>query len=413
MRQKKLKSRKMMRIKNIVLAVALLAGTVNSLATDKLRVGNVDVAKGNKVVLAIEADFEKDDFIGYQLDVTLPKGLSLELDAGNRPIATSYTALDIVGSVLNTANEYTVYRFVASKMGNPRIPSGNYTLMSATILADAGLTVGEVMACSVSSIKFSDANQQGTNLENVDFNVTITDRIVLDENSTAMPEAATGVNLCVKRTINAGEWSTICLPFSMTTAQVKAAFGDDVELGNFCDTESTYDDADNVVGISMSFEDVDEIEANHPYIIKVSEPVTEFMVDQVDIDLAEDDALVEVDNGLTGRRRVVYGGMYGTYHAQTTLEKYALFLNGNQFWYSRGLTKMKAFRAYFIMLDVLSEAEEAASRISLVFGDDATTAIRDIDGKAAVREVYSLQGVRVKKPGKGLYIRGGKKMIVK
>ena len=37
----------------------------------------------------------------------------------------------------------------------------------------------------------------------------------------------------VKRTINANEWSTICLPFAITAEQVKGVFGDDVQLGDF------------------------------------------------------------------------------------------------------------------------------------------------------------------------------------
>ena len=241
--------------------------------------------------------------------------------------------------------------------------------------------------------------------------------VVLDENSTVVPETAEGVNVRVLRTIKAGEWSTICLPFAMTEAQVKTTFGDDVQLGNFCDTESEYDDADNVVGISIAFEKATEIEANHPYIIKVSQPVTEFAVDNVDVDPVEEDALVEVDNGLTGRRRVVYGGMYGTYHAQTELEEFSLFLNDNKFWYSTGLTKMKAFRAYFVMADVLTDVENAAARISFSFNDrdEETTGIVGRREQTADGACYDLQGRKVvlQKGKKGVYVKNGRKEVIK
>ena len=403
----------MKKISNIILLAALLSGAANAQAADRLKVDDVVLAIGNKATLAIEADFEKNDFIGYQLDITLPKGLSLSLDAGNRPTAVSFTDLDITGSIHTTTETSTTYRFVASKMGNPRLPAGSYTLLTTTIEDDGSLSVDDVVACTITSIKFSDAKQQGTNFDDVPFNVTITNEIVFDENSTSVPEAATGVNIRVKRTILANEWSTICLPFAMTAEQVKAAFGDDVQLGDFSDTESTYDESDNVVGIHITFDDATEIEANHPYIIKVSSPVTEFTVDGVDVDPAEEDALVEVDNGLTGRRRVVYGGMYGTFHAQTTLEEYSLFLNSNKLWYSSGATKMKAFRAYFVLLDVLSAVEEAGARICLSFDSSETSAIREIEGTRQNGRVYNLQGQRVERPRQGLYIKDGKKTIVK
>ena len=403
----------MKKISNIILLAALLSGAANAQAADRLKVDDVVLAIGNKATLAIEADFEKNDFIGYQLDITLPKGLSLSLDAGNRPTAVSFTDLDITGSIHTTTETSTTYRFVASKMGNPRLPAGSYTLLTTTIEDDGSLSVDDVVACTITSIKFSDANQQGTNFDDAPFNVTITNEIVFDENSTSVPEAATGANIRVKRTILANEWSTICLPFAMTAEQVKAAFGDDVQLGDFSDTESTYDESNNVVGIHITFDDATEIEANHPYIIKVSSPVTEFTVDGVDVDPAEEDALVEVDNGLTGRRRVVYGGMYGTFHAQTTLEEYSLFLNSNKLWYSSGATKMKAFRAYFVLLDVLSAVEEAGARISLSFDSSETSAIRKIEGNRQNGKVYNLQGQRVEHPRQGLYIKDGKKTIAK
>ena len=401
-----------MEIRKYILLVALLTDMASVQATDRLKVEDVVLAIGNKSTLTIEADFEKDNFIGYQLDITLPKGLSLSLDAGNRPAAVSFTDLDITGSIHTTTATSTTYRFVASKMGNPRLPAGSYTLLTATIEDDGSLSVDDVEACTITSIKFSDANQQGTNFDDVMFNVTVTNEIILDENSTIVPNPATGTNVRVKRTIQANEWSTICLPFAMTEAQVKAAFGDDVQLGDFCDTQSEYD-GDNVVGISLSFEDATKIEANHPYIIKVSQPVTEFTVDGVDIDPAEDDALVEVDNGLTGRRRVVYGSMYGTYHAQTELEELSLFLNSNKFWYSKGLTKMKAFRAYFVLLDVLTDVERANARISFSFDEDTMTAVREIGKTSPDSSLYNLQGQRVEHPRHGLYIKDRKKVIAK
>lgn len=76
--------------------------------------------------------------------------------------------------------------------------------------------------------------------------------------------AETNANVRVRRTIKAGEWNTICLPFAMTAEQVKGAFGNDVQIGDFNDYEFDGD------VISVKFRNATAIEANHPYIIKVA-----------------------------------------------------------------------------------------------------------------------------------------------
>ena len=237
-------------------------------------------------------------------------------------------------------------------------------------------------------------------------------RILLDENSTTAPESATNVDVRVKRTINANEWSTIVLPFTMSAEQVKAAFGDDVQLADFKGTEPEYDDDDNCVAVTVNFDAASAIEANHPYIIKVTQPVEEFTVDGVDIVADEDEAYIEFDNGKTGSRREVYSGFYGTYHAQTELEEFTLFLNGNKFWYSTGQTKMKAFRAYFWFLDVLTEVENAAGVIEFKIDFNDATGVKAIDhSPLTIDQYYNLSGQRVGKNYKGIVVTKGKKAL--
>lgn len=251
------------------------------------------------------------------------------------------------------------------------------------------------------------------------FNVTIGSSagvdVVLDETNTVVPEATAGdVTILVKRTIKANEWSTICLPFDMTEEQTKAAFGDDVVLKEFTDYEVEYDADDKVTGITVNFEDVDLTEGfygNYPYLIKVSSDIDEFTVNAT-VDPVEDDCYTEYDNGRTGKNRKVFGTFRGTYHAETTVPNKCLFLSGNKFWYSTGLTKMKAFRAYFDFVDVLAEIDNANARISMSF-DDETTGIKYNVNDNENDNYYDLQGRRVEHPKKGLYIKNNKKVVVK
>lgn len=391
--------------KTIISLLALLF--LYDAAAQKLSVADVEVLPGTTASFTMTVDVESGVYSGFQFGMQFPStGFST---TGITTVTASWQGGSLsVGDLTAGAG-----RGSALSLSDNPIPNGEIEIGTVEFRVDEGVALG-VYDVTISDFNFLDGTNY-TPVSNVTFKVHVVQALtlVLDENSTTVPEAAEGVNVLVKRTIKAGEWSSICLPFAMTAAQVKSAFGNDVLLGNFCDTESTYDDDDNVTAISISFEPATEIEANHPYIIKVSAPVTEFEVENVDIDPAEDDALVEVDNGLTGRKRVVYGGFYGTYHAGTTLEEYALFLNGNKFWYSKGLTQMKAFRAYFVMLDVLTAVEEAGSRISLALKDGTTgiTTTNDSNGTNQAEAWFTMDGRRVVKPlKKGLYISKDKKL---
>ncbi len=251
------------------------------------------------------------------------------------------------------------------------------------------------------------------NVEDVTFQVLVVDRhnVVLNENSTEAPSAAENVNVCVKRTIKANEWSTLCLPFAMTEEQVEAAFGDDVQLAEFTGWETTaFNSNDDPTGITVTFDDVSAIEANTPYIIKVSSPVSEFTVDGVDIN-PDDEPAVTVGKINKG----TFGSFTGSY-VPMLIDEECLFLSENKFWYSTGKTNMKGYRAYFYFQDVLAAYYEVSpARIGMVFTDETETGISEITAKrhGENNRYYNLKGQLVDNPSNGLYIKNGKKIVFK
>jgi hypothetical protein len=108
------------------------------------------------------------------------------------------------------------------------------------------------------------------------------------------------------------------------------------------------------------------------------------------------------------------GWFYGTYEAETVVPANSLFLNGNKFYYSTGKTKMKAFRAYLTLPVVLADVSNASSRIALSF--EETTDVKELKSSRieGLKSYYNLKGQRVEAPvKKGLYIRDGKKVVIK
>ena len=392
----------------------LLLGMSNALA-DELTVSDITIPQGGNATLSVSLANSGTYRQLFQFDLTLPEGVSLVEGSAMLSEERFENTTGLSYSKLSDG----VYKFVCSPSGANKTPiSGDSgVLMTVNLQSDASLTVEAVLEGKITNIEMTTSESTAWTPADLSFKITVGEPlsydVLLDENSTTAPAAATGVDVLVKRTIKANSWGTICLPFAMIEAQVKAAFGDDVQLADFIGTdEPEYDESDNVVGVTANFENVQAIEANHPYIIKVSQPITEFTVDGVDIVADEDKAYIEFDNGKTGRQRVVFSGFYGTYHAQTTLEEFSLFLNDNKFWYSTGNTKMKAFRAYFYFLDILAEVENADSNVKMSIGGEETR----IDGllpETSNDAIYDLTGRKVEKAEKGIYIVNGKKVLVK
>lgn len=245
------------------------------------------------------------------------------------------------------------------------------------------------------------------------FILTAPGRTCLSELSDNLPENETNANVTVMRTIQGGKWNTICLPFAMTNSQMKTAFGDDVLLGNFVGYEYTEDENKDVVSIKVKFVAADAIEPNHPYIIKVREDMTEFSVDNVDIDVSDAPMVATCEH-----KKKQWSEFIGTYVQNTTVPEECLFICDGKFYYSVGKTKMKGYRAYFSFYDVLKDYESASEcPVYIDYHEENPTAIVSVDderdGKAAIW--YTLDGrkLNVKPTTKGLYIFNGKKIAVK
>ncbi|MBR2114686.1 MAG: rhamnogalacturonan lyase [Prevotella sp.] len=221
--------------------------------------------------------------------------------------------------------------------------------------------------------------------------------IVLDESSTVAPTATAGdVNVIVKRTISANRWSTLCLPFDMTVAQWQEAFGSDAEIR----TVDTYTMSGSTITVNFNSKLTGTLLKNTPYIIKTSADVTQFAL-KTTIDPAS--AVTIMRNGSNAE----IGRFMGTYVAETVIPDGYLFLNGNKFYYSKGLSTSKAYRAYFWMKYFTT----SGANILMSF-DDETTGIKAIDnGQLTIDNCFDLQGRKVAQPAKGIYIQNGKKLI--
>ena len=401
--------------KKIFLMITLLVGIVSAQATNDVVVGDVTIPQGGSGVVNIELNNNDDEFTAYQFRLILPEGLNFVADKKGNP---SFVAGDRYDDHSISSSTLGVFSCISTTLAPISGTSGS--LLSVDVTASADVAVGTKLNVTLGEIECttSGTSPKAVKFEDVTFTVTIGDpadtHVVLDETSTTAPVASGGaVDIRVKRTIKANEWSTLVLPFNMTEAQVKEALGSDVQLAEFEDYEAEYT-GDDVTGLTINFVATnlsDGFYANYPYLVKTSKDITEFLVTAT-IDPDEEDAVAEFTNGKTGPKKEVYGKLIGTYHAGDAIPADGLFLSGNKFWYSAGATKIKAFRAYFMLIEVLSRVAEAKLRFIV---DEDAAAIEGITPDMENGVWYTLDGRQLngKPTEKGVYIVDGKKVLIK
>ncbi len=238
----------------------------------------------------------------------------------------------------------------------------------------------------------------------------------LDEASDSYSvEPNTYANVTMARKLGAGKWNTFCVPFDMTADQLTA--NKITKVVQLTAAETT---ADN--GINLTSTDVtDGVKAGVPYLVQVSEDVTEITAEGVYVTAA---APAAQTIGTAGDYTVAITGNYSAQNVPTN----AYFISNNTFYVAdaEATVPLKGFRAYITLTDDSGEPAQANVRTISIDGNtagDGTTGIEGVSGETADQlvDVYTLSGVKVKGGVKasealdglqrGVYIVNGKKII--
>ena len=202
-------------------------------------------------------------------------------------------------------------------------------------------------------------------------------------------------DVTLTRSLKAGVWNTICLPFDVTADQVESVL-------KATDNVKEFDKEDKATA-TIFFKPATEMKAGVPYLIKPTEDATVLNFKGVTINN------VDKLNRKNGNDYCICG-VFGKYAMKTNGTE--LFLNAAGKFVAPAATTntMKGFRAYFM---VPSGASAAALNINI---DGETTGINNIETEATVNgKVYNLNGQYVGNSlnglKKGIYVVNGKKVI--
>lgn len=186
-------------------------------------------------------------------------------------------------------------------------------------------------------------------------------------------------------------WNTFVVPFNISNSELKRAFGEDVAVAEYSE------DSADPLSVIVRFDSMKEpaVTANVPVLLKTDTDATEFVFDA---DVIEETPVKE------GK----YFDFVGSYSDQITIDSGDYFLKNNTLFKSEGESTLKGTRAYL-------KAKTAEARIANIVFDEVegvVTGITEISSAKVSERIYNLSGQEVNTiQRKGLYIKGGKKVI--
>lgn len=230
--------------------------------------------------------------------------------------------------------------------------------------------------------------------------------ISLSESEENKIETKSDISISLNRKLVKGVWNTICLPFDVSEAQAKSAFGVDVRIAAL-NAESK--------GNTLLFDNktAEGIKAGVPYLIMPSEVKADDKYEFYNVSIKPENvtpaATVSTSDGFA------FKGIYNKVDITQDInnpKSYAAFLGANNTLFkAKANSTTKGFRAYFALPN-----STTTSALRVVVDGNATS-IKNINCGVVESDdaVYNLQGQRVDARSlmPGLYIKAGKKFVVR
>lgn len=227
--------------------------------------------------------------------------------------------------------------------------------------------------------------------------------VILDEKSTSYPTPSIGTTgsaeVHLTRTFSANSWNSLCVPFAISEAEVKAQFGNGAKVAEFTGATAT----------TLQFSSCTGIEAGKPYLVYIPEGATqtEYFTFKGVSHFAGTPTDV-VQHGSANEKTTFHGYFY-----KSTAPKGSYVLRTNLVYHLVSDMAIKGFRA--VLIDG-TNATRVFTQWSL---DGTTTGIGNIDANVIQRfNVYNTNGQMVRHAATslddlphGVYIVNGKKVI--
>lgn len=258
---------------------------------------------------------------------------------------------------------------------------------------------------------------------------------VVKHGNVSIPQYKT---ITLNRTFSAGNWESICLPFTMTEKEVEDNFGVGTELiiMNSAYVEGT------TLYLGFVYHEIQSILGGYPYLIKP----TLKKADGTDIgdgtisSISVANKIIDKDTpqmpfsgtdyvfmGIPGYSTANVTSKSGKTGYSVMTKEGDVFLSGNTLYISQGTSVVKGYRAYIDFTGGISRAKAVALSFGNRWDEDSETStsiesvmaedIVEALGLGSASGVYNLNGQKIAKSAKGLpagiYIINGNKTVIK
>lgn len=347
-------------------------------------------------------DYNLDNFVGFQLN--LPDHMAV-ISAYSIPESPSYSITMKEGQSFDATVTVKEQRGVAEEL-TAKLYMGETVIGTATDNVEANgtkvlnITATPTVAATSGAQMHIEVEWAGTTLatENVTRYVAAITNLTLDETSSESIVAGTYDNVTLKRIFAEG-WNTVCLPF--TISDVEGFFGAGAKAYEF----TSFTD-----GNTLGFTTTAKLTASYPYIVYIPAAITEDIVLH-NITIASNDATGWYSYKGDYPSYAYFRGTYApvgagnwTKNAETNVV-YGV-TSAAKIQKAGANASIKGFRAYFDL-----PASVSGARLS--FFDETTGITRVFAADEMPEGVFNLNGQKVEKVKKGLYIINGKKTVRK
>ena len=407
--------------KTFLFICTLLAYVGSTFAEDSFSVDNIMLPQNGEADVVVRFSLDEGSTCsGYTFWLQVPEELAFVTYEKNGKTNITYTVGDCYDETPTiTPNIDEGYLKVGCLTANSDPINGpTGTLVTFRLKVVGAVEVGDVLEGKLLKGTISAENGTVHDVADATFIVTIDEpddgRIKFDENATALPTYTAGEKYDVRmtRTIQANQWSTIVLPFTLTKAKAEAAFGSDVQLAEFSGFSVEYENDEDVTpdAITINFTTYTmsarkPLTGGKPFLIKTSQDIISFEADEC--------TMVEGVAGVTKADEYETPGVFTGSFVKTIVPEDGLFISNEKFYYSTGKTNIKAFRGWFELGAVLDKETSFDVKMS-VFIDDEETYVEDVNvGQQTSDAIFDLSGRKVNRPRqRGIYIVNGKKKMV-
>ncbi len=220
------------------------------------------------------------------------------------------------------------------------------------------------------------------------------------------------INTVYVRSMETSKWYTIMLPFPVSNTKLQEVFGQGTLVWGY---SGVYDN-------TLCFDEpVTDMAADTPYLIKPGVAKGEYEFNGEDVDYTDFNASpsLAVAGGKKEEPEQYTSSFQGTYTNQK-IPTYAYYIKNNLFYYMPGENTTLGWKAYGGIVYVSDESNAGQGAKVNVFdiavgqsGDTSVIESYQMETKTSDQPLYNLAGQQVRQPKRGIYVRNGKKIIIK